>query len=124
MISYNAWIAPIFCLMITASCSSLDQVLYRQDINQGDCLRTESITRIRIGMTKQQVSYILGKSIINHSLQSNIWHYVCRQESRYQPVHQQILILIFDKNDHLISMDNKVSTLIKDTDLKKSILSS
>ncbi|VFP78429.1 Outer membrane protein assembly factor BamE [Candidatus Erwinia haradaeae] len=113
MLRYKSWIAPILLLIISSSCSTIDQVLYRNNLNQGDCLTTASIEKIRIGMTKQQISYLLGRPMIHNSSQSNIWHYVCRRESRYQTMNQQVLTLTFNQNDILMDIESKEFRLIK-----------
>ncbi|QGX88769.1 outer membrane protein assembly factor BamE [Escherichia coli] len=48
--------------MLTAGCSTLERVVYRPDINQGNYLTANDVSKIRVGMTQQQVAYALGNS--------------------------------------------------------------
>lgn len=47
-------------VMLTAGCSTLEKVVYRPDINQGNYLAPGDVAKIHTGMTKQQVAYTLG----------------------------------------------------------------
>ncbi len=52
--------AAAVLLMLTAGCSTLERVVYRPDINQGNYLAPNDVAKIRVGMTQQQVAYALG----------------------------------------------------------------
>ena len=52
--------AAAVLLMLTAGCSTLERVVYRPDINQGNYLTANDVSKIRVGMTQQQVAYALG----------------------------------------------------------------
>lgn len=47
-------------LLLTAGCSTLERVVYRPDINQGNYLTPADVAKIQKGMTQQQVAYTLG----------------------------------------------------------------
>ena len=51
--------AAAVLLMLTAGCSTLERVVYRPDINQGNYLTANDVSKIRVGMTQQQVAYAL-----------------------------------------------------------------
>ncbi|ETJ35469.1 Outer membrane protein assembly factor BamE, partial [human gut metagenome] len=48
--------AAAVLLMLTAGCSTLERVVYRPDINQGNYLTANDVSKIRVGMTQQQVA--------------------------------------------------------------------
>lgn len=52
--------AAAVLLMLTAGCSTLERVVYRPDINQGNYLTPTDVAKVRVGMTQQQVAYALG----------------------------------------------------------------
>ncbi len=52
--------AAAVLLMLTAGCSTLEKVVYRPDINQGNYLTPNDVSKIRVGMTQQQVAYAPG----------------------------------------------------------------
>ncbi len=77
--------AAAVLLMLTAGCSTLERVVYRPDINQGNYLAPNDISKIRIGMTQQQVAYALGTPMMSDPFGTNTWFYVFRQ----QPGHEK-----------------------------------
>ncbi len=46
--------AAAVLLMLTAGCSTLERVVYRPDINQGNYLTPTDVAKVRTGMTQQQ----------------------------------------------------------------------
>ena len=57
--------AAAVLLMLTAGCSTLERVVYRPDINQGNYLAPNDVAKIRVGMTQQQVAYALGTPMMS-----------------------------------------------------------
>lgn len=60
--------AAAVLLMLTAGCSTLERVVYRPDINQGNYLTANDVSKIRVGMTQQQVAYALGTPLMSDSI--------------------------------------------------------
>ena len=48
--------AAVMLAMLTAGCSTLEKVVYRPDINQGNYLSPNDASKIHKGMTQQQVA--------------------------------------------------------------------
>ena len=99
--------AAVVMLMMTAGCSTLERVVYRPDINQGNYLVANDVAKIHTGMTQQQVAYTLGTPMMKDPFGSNVWYYVFRQEPGHESVKQQTLTLTFDSNGTLTNIDNK-----------------
>ncbi len=99
--------AAVVMLMTTAGCSTLERVVYRPDINQGNYLVANDVAKIHTGMTQQQVAYTLGTPMMRDPFGSNVWYYVFRQEPGHEHVKQQTLTLTFDSNGTLTNIDNK-----------------
>ena len=72
--------AAAVLLMLTAGCSTLERVVYRPDINQGNYLTANDVSKIRVGMTQQQVAYALGTPLMSDPFGTNTWFYVFRQQ--------------------------------------------
>lgn len=104
---YKILIATAVMLMFTACCSVFKKVVYRPDINQGNYLTAADIAKVHTGMTKQQVTYTLGTSMMKNPFDSNTWYYIFRRESGHKFISQQTLTLIFNSSDILIHIDNK-----------------
>ncbi|AGN85288.1 MULTISPECIES: outer membrane protein assembly factor BamE [Enterobacteriaceae] len=99
--------AAAVLLMLTAGCSTVERVVYRPDINQGNYLTPNDVSKIRVGMTQQQVAYALGTPMMTDPFGSNTWFYVFRQQPGHEDVSQQTLTLTFSSNGVLTNMDNK-----------------
>jgi outer membrane protein assembly factor BamE len=65
--------------MLTAGCSTLERVVYRPDINQGNYLAPTDVAKIRVGMTQQQGCLLWYPDDVG-SVWHNTWFYVFRQQ--------------------------------------------
>ncbi|SLM61903.1 MULTISPECIES: outer membrane protein assembly factor BamE [Dickeya] len=100
-------VATVVVVMLTAGCSTLERVVYRPDINQGNYLASADVAKIHSGMTKQQVIYTLGTPMMQDPFGSDTWYYVFRQQPGHEAVKQQTLTLTFNSQGVLSHMDNK-----------------
>ena len=49
--------------------------LYRIDIQQGNVLDRQKLSKIKIGMSKEQVRYLLGNPVSENVFHKNRWYY-------------------------------------------------
>ena len=101
--------AAAVLLMLTTGCSTLERLVYRPDINQGNYLTTADVAKLHTGMTKQQVAYTLGTPMLHDPFGTNTWFYVFRRQPGHAPVTQQTLTLTFDNNGVLTNIDNRAA---------------
>ncbi|ACX86779.1 outer membrane protein assembly factor BamE [Pectobacterium parmentieri] len=94
-------------VMLTAGCSTLEKVVYRPDINQGNYLAPADVAKIHTGMTKQQVAYTLGTPMMQDPFGSDTWFYIFRQQPGHESVKQQTLTLTFSSGGVLTNINNK-----------------
>lgn len=94
-------------VMLTAGCSTLQRIVYRPDINQGNYLAPADVAKIHTGMTKQQVAYTLGTPMMQDPFGSDTWFYVFRQQPGHEAVKQQTLTLSFSKDGILTNVKNE-----------------
>ena len=94
-------------VMLTAGCSTLQRLVYRPDINQGNYLAPADVAKIHTGMTKQQVAYILGTPMMQDPFGSDTWFYVFRQQPGHEAVKQQTLTLTFSHDGVLTNLKNE-----------------
>lgn len=67
------------CLALALSaCSSW---VYRIDIPQGNYLEQKDIDKLQVGMTKEQVKFVLGSPVVQDTFENDIWHYVYKFKS-------------------------------------------
>ena len=88
-------------------CGSINfQSVHKIGIQQGNILDEKMIDQLFIGMTKNQVKYILGTPVINDTFTSNRWDYAYRYVSPSGKIEQKNLILIFDQTENLAEIIN------------------
>ena len=50
--------------------------VYRANISQGNLIKTEDLDQIEIGMTKNQIRFLLGTPMIDDPFTKNRWDYI------------------------------------------------
>ncbi len=96
---------------LLASCSYLSSPVlspYKMDIRQGNYITPEMREKLRLGMSKQQVRYVLGTPMVSDVFHGNRWDYIYRLEQRGEVVEKQRLTLYFE-GDKLARMDDGVA---------------
>jgi outer membrane protein assembly factor BamE len=71
-------IAIVIAVLSLSACSSW---VFRYDIPQGNYLDQKNINKLQVGMTKEQVKFILGSPVVVDTFNDNNWHYVYRLKS-------------------------------------------
>ncbi len=94
-------------LMLTAGCSTLERVVYRPDINRGNYLTANDVSKIRVGMTQQQVAYALGTPLMSDPFGTNTGSMSSASNPGHEGVTQQTLTLTFNSSGVLTNIDNK-----------------
>ena len=64
-------LAIILCALIGAS-----GCVYRANISQGNIVEEEDLDQVEIGMTRNQVRFLLGTPMIDDPFHQNRWDYV------------------------------------------------
>ncbi len=65
-------LAAAFALVTASACIGP----YRADVQQGNALPAEAIQKLRPGMSKQQVRYLLGTPLVTDPFHQDRWDYV------------------------------------------------
>ena len=121
----NKLIILIPCLLFLAACSrSFDggynlPLLYKIDIQQGNVIEQEMLNKLKPGMKKDQVRFIMGTPVIIDPFHNNRWEYVYSFQEGGGIREQRHITLHFDEDElSHITGDIKVSTeLQQDTDI-------
>lgn len=93
-------------ITIALSLSACSSWVYRIDIPQGNYLEQKSIDKIQIGMTKEQVKFILGSPVLIDTFDNDTWNYVYRFKSgSSKKLDMQKSFTIKFEDDKLISAD-------------------
>ena len=77
-------LAATAAAFILASCGSQTSLPgltpYRIEIQQGNFVSQEMVSQLKIGMTKDQVRFVLGTPLIADSFHADRWDYVFRRQ--------------------------------------------
>ena len=80
------------------SCSTVQKVVYRIDVPQGNYLEAATVAQVKPGMTAQQVQYLLGTPVLIDPYNNLTWYYVFLQQHSYQKPEQHTFTVKFDQN--------------------------
>jgi len=106
MINRN-WIALLlmfFALAISSGC------VYRASISQGNLVKQEDLDQLEIGMTRNQVRYLLGTPMIDDPFTRDRWDYIYYLKLRRDDAAFKRWVSVFFAND-------VVSEIRRDQDL-------
>tara|TARA_B100000214_G_scaffold70700_2_gene47257 strand:+ start:2602 stop:2913 length:312 start_codon:yes stop_codon:yes gene_type:complete len=85
--------------LIVISCSNAS--LYRVSITQGTVFNQDDIDRLEKGMTKDQVTYVIGQPSFENFFEKNVWNYFYQIKSGDEIQVERKLKLYFDENNLL-----------------------
>jgi outer membrane protein assembly factor BamE len=89
---------PLFIALWLAACSGyLGLTPYRMDVQQGNVVTQEMVSRLKPGMTREQVRFILGTPLVADPFHADRWDYVYRLEKRGELVEERKLTVIFEE---------------------------
>jgi outer membrane protein assembly factor BamE len=102
---------PLLQVLLIASltltlpaCSFVDWLVFKQDKPQGNFIEQKDIDKLRVQMTKEQVTFIIGRPIIDDLYAGDKWRYVYHFKSgRNAEITYRELIMIF-KDNKLVEM--------------------
>ncbi len=69
---------------------------YKMDIQQGNVVTSEMLLKLRPGMTKSQVKFIMGTPLLVDSFRTNRWDYFYQLRKQGKIVNQRRVILDFE----------------------------
>lgn len=50
--------------------------VYKPNVQQGNVLDQKEVNRIKPGMSKEQIAYVLGQPVLDTNLENNTWYYL------------------------------------------------
>lgn len=69
---------------------------YKIDVQQGNVVTQEMVSKLKAGMTKSQVRYVLGTPLLMDIFHANRWDYVYRYVKAGRLTEERRLTLFFD----------------------------
>jgi outer membrane protein assembly factor BamE len=71
---------------------------YRPDMHQGNIITQEMVEQIRVGMTREQVRFMLGTPMLTSAFHQARWDYVYYLNRRSGEVQKRNLVIVFKDN--------------------------
>ncbi len=104
-------IVLIFFVVFLASCSYISP--HKLDVEQGNLIEQEQVDLLKLGLTKEQVLFLLGTPIVKDIFHENRWDYLYYLKKAEGGVEQHRLSVFFRKNKVI---DFQGDTLPKQTE--------
>jgi outer membrane protein assembly factor BamE len=88
----------VFASLSLSGCSLDMLTIYKIDVQQGNALDQADIDRIRPGMDKRQVEFVLGKPLLTDPFHADRWDYVFFYKPGYTDPSRARFTLWFEDN--------------------------
>ena len=95
----------ILASLLNTACTSILPDAHKIDIQQGNALKSEDLEKLKLGMTRKQVTLLLGTALIRDVFHTNRWDYVYTFKPGGGKTKVMRLTLYF-VNDKLDKIDN------------------
>jgi len=92
----RAKILTLHVLLLLAGCSSVPSLPYKIEIQQGNVITHEMMEKLKPGMTRAQVRFVLGSPMISDAFHDNRWDYVYRLEQDGRLIEQHRITVFFE----------------------------
>lgn len=99
----------LIAFLLLTGCSLLPHVLYKIDVQQGNVVTEEMLEKLKPGMTKSQVLFVLGSPLIMDAFRDNRWDYVYLFR-KYGDLVEQKRVTLFFADDALSSIENYLTS--------------
>ncbi len=92
-------------LTVVSGCSYVG--VYKRDIPQGNLVTQEMVSQLQPGMSKEQVTYVMGRPLLEAPFDASQWDYVFRLDKAYGDVEQRRVTLTFDPQGRLANIEQQ-----------------
>lgn len=93
---------PVLFLYLAgiAGCS-----VYRPTIQQGNILETSQVDKLKVGMSRNQVIYVMGTPLLEDPFHKNRWDYIHTVKNGRTQITTVQRVTLYFKNDQLARID-------------------
>ena len=100
-------IISLFFSQFLASCA------YKPDVQQGNTFDNKQLSQLKVGMTQQQVLFVMSAALLKDPFHKNRWDYLYTFAKGQKKTNRRLLTLYFK---------NKILSKIDDSQVKKVTL--
>jgi outer membrane protein assembly factor BamE len=109
-------------LLLLAGCKQVPMLpsltAYKMDIQQGNFVTQEMAAKLRPGMTRSQVRFLLGTPLVVDPFRTDRWDYVYVFQRQGNVVEQRRIVVVFQE-DKLLRVDGDVVPAQQSGDAQK-----
>lgn len=98
------WLLILPVLLATSGCN----LLYRMDIQQGNVITQEMVSKLKPDMTRSQVRFVLGTALIEDPFRPNRWDYYYSMRHGVTGAVQQRRLTVYFDGDRLTRVEGDV----------------
>ncbi len=95
----KAILCTLCCITALYGCQNKLLTIYKIDIQQGNALEAKDVKKVKLGMSKEQVLFVLGSPLIVDSFHPDRWDYIYLLAPGYGEKQRRQLTIIFDRNE-------------------------
>jgi len=82
--------------------------IHRMEIQQGNYLSQETVAKLQLGMTKDQVRFVLGTPLLTDIFHEDRWDYVYRRQRANSRTFEERKLAVFFKDGKLMQVEGDV----------------
>ncbi|MEI6897742.1 MAG: outer membrane protein assembly factor BamE [Psychromonas sp.] len=103
--------SALFVTLSLSGCSFLyDSFVYQIDVTQGNYIDNDKLAQLEVGMTQEQVIFILGSPMLIDQFDSSKWYYIRYIKPGGETAQQQQVLLTFS-DKRLTAIENNEETI-------------
>ncbi|MDP9140515.1 MAG: outer membrane protein assembly factor BamE [Pseudomonadota bacterium] len=91
----------LICAVLLGGC----QIIYKLPTRQGNVIEQKQLDQLKVGMTQEQVTYLLGTPLAASPFRADRWDYVGYYKSPRGQVSKRVVTLYFGADQKLSKMD-------------------
>ena len=95
----------VFVAMMALSIQACTGFIFRIDVPQGNYLEQKDVDKLRIGMTREQVEFVLGRPLVRDSFNQDVWYYVYKIKRGMSDEHVQKNMEVHFEDDKLAKVE-------------------
>ncbi|MDP2829886.1 MAG: outer membrane protein assembly factor BamE [Sulfuricellaceae bacterium] len=97
---------PFILAALLSACSGIPTV-HKIDIQQGNVVTQEMVSRLKVGMTRSQVRFVMGTPLVTDAFHPDRWDYIYRYLKADKLVEQRHVTVVFS-GDSLSSIESDI----------------
>ncbi len=114
----------VLLTLLASSCSIVDPWVYKINKQQGNITKQKQVDKLEIGMTKEQVQFIMGTPMSVDSFDTDRWDYIYTYKPGHGDLTRNNLTLSFTDNklsniDGVALIDKSVEDIVKEDAVKE-----